>query len=128
MYKLQQPKLKMEPLLLPVIQFVKGPQHHLQKAGEVFFAEEGRGACRSGSLIWRKLDKLSGFSSQAGHQAIAQVADKLPRQLRRTVSRIQEAIDFLNYRCAAVRMDGFQKTFKNSIRNRSHQLADSGLR
>ena len=42
--QLQQAQLKMKALLLAIIQIVKGPQHDLQIAGELFFAKQQRSA------------------------------------------------------------------------------------
>src|SRR5664279_3743901 len=102
MYKLQKAEFEMEALFLPVIQFVECLQHHLQKTGEILFAEKRSGAGSARAFIWRKLNKLGRLPTEARHEAITQIADKLTRQLGRAVSRIQKAIDLFKHSGALV--------------------------
>ncbi len=55
MDQLQQPQLKVEPLLLPISQFIEGSQHHLEKARQLLFAEEGSRSSSASLLVRRNL-------------------------------------------------------------------------
>ncbi len=55
MHQLDQPQLKVEALFLSIAQLVKGAQHHLQKARQVFFCKELGRAGRALPFIRRNL-------------------------------------------------------------------------
>ena len=93
MDQLQQSQFQMEARLLPIVQLVEGAQHDLQKAGEIFFAEEHGGARGAGALVAGDLQQLGLFAAQLGHQRVAQIAHELPCQLRRTVAGVEQSVN-----------------------------------
>ena len=92
MNQLQQAQLEMEPLLLAVVQIVKGPQNNLQIPRQLFFAEQQSRACGAGTLIPGYLQQFSLLAAQLGHKSVAQIPDHLPGKGRRAVSRIDQQI------------------------------------
>ena len=124
MHQLDQTQLKMEAWLLAVVQFVKGPQHHLQKTRQVFFRKQDSRACSPGTLISRDFKKCCIFTAQPGHQAIAQIAHKLPGNLRRTVAGVQQRIGFFHHGGALVFADVFKQSLKDRVGNRAHQFTN----
>ena len=85
--QLHQAQLKMEALLLAVIQIVEGAQHDLQIARDLFLGKEQRRARRASALIGGDLQQLGLFAAQLGHQRVAQVANHLARQRLRDCAR-----------------------------------------
>jgi hypothetical protein len=55
MHQLQQPQLKVKPLLLSIPQLIERPQHHLQKPRQLLFAEERSRPSRTSLFISRDL-------------------------------------------------------------------------
>ena len=78
MDELEQAKLKMEALLLAVVQIVECAQHNLQIARDLFFAKEHCGARSAGALVARNLQQFGLLAADFCHQRIAQVANHLP--------------------------------------------------
>ena len=90
-HQLQQPKLKVEPLLLPITQLIEGPQQHLQKPRQLFLAEQRRRSAPRASVLQAKsatarypaASPCSGvMPGDLRNHAAAQVAHRLPGQLR----------------------------------------------
>ena len=96
----QKPKLKMKPLLLPVIQIVECAQHDLQIARQLFLAEQHCRARRSRPLIGRNLQQFGLLATQLRHQRVAQVANQLPGQRLRTVAGIHQPVRLFHQLCA----------------------------
>ena len=134
MHQLQQPQLKMKPLLLPIPQLIKRPQHHLQKPRQLLLAEQRSRPPRAPLLIGRDLQQLRSRPIQPRairtnthnlrNHTVPQIPYKLPSQLRRRVPRIQQLIRNRNHVGAAVPIHRLKNPFKHSIRNRPHQLTN----
>jgi hypothetical protein len=65
--QLEQAQFKVEALLLPVIQIVKGTQHDLQIARDLFLAEQQRRARGASPLVAGDLQQFGLFAAQLGH-------------------------------------------------------------
>jgi len=75
--ELKQTQLEMEALLLAVVEIVKGTQHDLQVAGDLFFGEEKGGASGAGAFVAGDLEELGLFAAEFGHERIAEIANQL---------------------------------------------------
>ncbi len=126
MHQLQQPKLKMKPLLLSIPQLVERSQHHLQKPRQLLLAEECSRPSRTSLFISRDLQQFprnpvrtSAVHANPGdlrNHAIPQIPHKLPRQLSRRISRIQQLVRNRNHLGAAVPIHRLEYLLKNGIR------------
>ena len=62
--------------------------------------------------------------AQLGHQRIAQVANQLPSQRRRTVSGIHKQVQLLHQLGALPGGNSLKQAFKDGVGHRAHQLTD----
>ena len=110
--ELEEAEFEVEALFLAIAQLVEGAEHDLQEAGEVFFAEEGGGACGAGALVGgdcrSSLPMPSRIRPRArvgdfGHEAVAQVADELAGELRGAVAGVEELVAARHHFCGVCR-------------------------
>ncbi len=81
MNELEQAELEVEALFLAVTELVEGAEHGLEKAGELFFAEEGGSAGGAALFFGRDLEELGDGSVRLGFGV--RPAILAMRQLRR---------------------------------------------
>ena len=105
MDELKQAEFEMEALFLPVVQLVKGAQHDVEVAGQIFFCEEQGGAGGAGAFVGGDLQQLGGFAAETAMSAVAQIANQLPCELRGAVAGVEQRVDLCHHGGAVVFAD-----------------------
>ena len=129
MHQFHQAEFQVQTLLLPKAEVIEGAQHDLQKARELFLGKQHGRAHGAAALVRRNLQQVAGVVLLGERRdlcddAVAQVTHKLPRNLRRGITRIQQPPCCAEYRGGIVARDGLEYLFKDRVGHRAHQLAD----
>ena len=77
MHQLQQPKLQMEPLLLPVAQLVKRAQHDIQEARQLLLAEQRGSPSRAALLVRRNPQQFVPNYQQASASTFRKATERV---------------------------------------------------
>ena len=92
MNQLQQSKLEVESLFLPVAEIVKGSQHGIQKARQILFGKRRCHPLGARSLFVGNLEEIGICSGEPRHQAVAQKAHHLTRDLLWAVAGVEQLL------------------------------------
>ena len=124
--QLEQAQLEMEALFLSVAQLVEGAEHDGEEAREVFFGEERGGTGGAVALFGRDLEEVGGDAGgvrvgcevrDLGDDGVAQVADELAGELRRSIAGVEQAANDREDVGRVVGVNGLEDLLVDNVRD-----------